>query len=193
MNGNLDSYSIILKNQFSHFNKENEFKKIKAEYENFIVELEADFTKSISNQFKEEGFTQWKIKVDFAPVTELKEENQRIISITQSILTKGEEDYIDMFKDAFEEDGISSDERKLLDKKRDKLNIPPQRAVELENIALKSLSNFTEQEEDYIDMLKDSYEDGKISDDERKLLNKRRDKLGISVDRANEIENTFIK
>ena len=43
-----------------------------------------------------------------------------------------------MFKDAFEEDGISSDERKLLDKKRDKLNIPPQRAVELENIALKS-------------------------------------------------------
>ena len=42
-------------------------------------------------------------------------------------------------------------------------------------------------------MLKDSYEDGKISDDERKLLNKRRDKLGISVDRANEIENTFIK
>lgn len=193
MNGNLDSYSIILKNQFSHFNKENEFKKIKAEYENFIVELEADFTKSISNQFKAEGFTQWKIKVDFAPVTELTEENQRIISITQSILTKGEEDYIDMFKDAFEEDGISSDERKLLDKKRDKLNIPPQRAVELENIALKSLSNFTEQEEDYIDMLKDSYEDGKISDDERKLLNKRRDKLGISVDRANEIENTFIK
>ena len=65
--------------------------------------------------------------------------------------------------------------------------------MELENIALKSLSNFTEQEEDYIDMLKDSYEDGKISDDERKLLNKRRDKLGISVDRANEIENTFIK
>ena len=42
-------------------------------------------------------------------------------------------------------------------------------------------------------MLNDSYEDGKISDDERKLLNKRRDKLGISVDRANELEKSIIK
>ena len=193
MNGNLDSYSIVLKNQFSHFNKENEFKKINAEYENFVVKVGADFTKNISNQFKAEGYTQWKIKVDFAPFSELKEENQRKDSISQSTLKKEEDDYIDFFKDAFEDEGISPDERKLLDKKRDKLNISPQRADELEKIAIKSILNFTEQEEEYIDMLNDSYEDGKISDDERKLLNKRRDKLGISVDRANELEKSIIK
>lgn len=193
MNGNLDSYSISIKNQFSQFNKENEFEKIKAEYENLIVKVGAEFTKKISKQFQEEGFTEWKIEVDFTPVSELKEENFRQVSLAESSLTKEEEDYIDMFKDAFEDDGVSSDERKLLDKKRDKLNIPPQRAEELEKIAIKSVSNFTEQEEEYIDMLKDSYEDGKISDDEKKLLNKRRDKLGISVDRANELEKIVVK
>ena len=193
MNGNLDSYSISTKNQFSQFNKENEFEKIKAEYENLIVKVGAEFTKKISKQFQEEGFTEWKIEVDFTPVSELKEENFRQVSLAESSLTKEEEDYIDMFKDAFEDDGVSSDERKLLDKKRDKLNIPPQRAEELEKIAIKSVSNFTEQEEEYIDMLKDSYEDGKISDDEKKLLNKRRDKLGISVDRANELEKIVVK
>lgn len=193
MNGNLDSYSINIKNQFSQFNKENEFQKIKAEYENLIVKVGAEFTKKISKQFQEEGFTEWKIEVDFVPVNELKEENIKQVSLVQSSLTKEEEDYIDMFKDAFEDDGVSSDERKLLDKKRDKLNIPPQRAEELEKIAIKSVSNFTEQEEEYIDMLKDSYEDGKISDDEKKLLNKRRDKLGISVDRANELEKIVVK
>ena len=141
MNGNLDSYSIVLKNQFSHFNKENEFKKINAEYENFVVKVGADFTKNISNQFKAEGYTQWKIKVDFAPFSELKEENQRKDSISQSTLKKEEDDYIDFFKDAFEDEGISPDERKLLDKKRDKLNISPQRADELEKIAIKSILN----------------------------------------------------
>lgn len=190
-NGHLDSYSIIIRNQFSQLDKENIFNKVKAEYENLIIKVDGGFSQNISKQFKEEGFTEWKLEVKFAPIDKLNEENY-ISPKSITSVSKEEEDYIEMYKDAFEDNTISDDERKLLDKKRDKLKISKERAEELERLALKNLNNFTSQEEEYIEMLRDSFDDGVISNDERNLINKKRERLGISIDRANELERLII-
>ena len=49
-------------------------------------------------------------------------------------------------------------------------------------------SNITNSEEQYISELKACYEDGEISDRERRLLNRLRESLGISEERAAELE-----
>ena len=190
-NGNLDSHSIIIRNQFSQLDKESLFNKIKAEYENLIIKIDGDFSQSISKQFKEEGYTEWKVNVQFAPISKLHEENT-VASIPIASFSKEENDFLEMVTDAFEDNIISDDERKLLNKRRDKLNISKERAEELERIALKSVNNFTSQEEEYIEILKDSFDDGVISSDERNLLNKKRDRLGIAIERANELEKLII-
>lgn len=55
-------------------------------------------------------------------------------SLTTSQLTADEQEYLDEYRACLEEGGISSKERRLLDRLRDKLGIDPSRASELENL-----------------------------------------------------------
>lgn len=99
-----------------------------------------------------------------------------------------EDEYLSEFRACMEDGGeISKGERRLLEKLRIKLGIIEERAAELEQSLL--TSQLTEEEEEYLAEYKECLaEDGIISAGERRLLNKLRDKLGISEDRARELE-----
>ncbi|MDX1957604.1 MAG: hypothetical protein SFU98_03475 [Leptospiraceae bacterium] len=188
MNGNLNSFSLVLRNQFSNLNKKNTLTKIKAEYENLIIKLKGGFSQGFESQFSEDGFTEWKLEVHFAPVSELNDDTQKLeAKPTSSNFTKPEEDYMELVEDAYEDNQISSDERKLLDKKLEKLGIPKNRASELEQIVFQKVLKLSEKEQEYLELYQDSFEDKLISEDEKKLLNKRREKFGITPERAKEI------
>ena len=109
-----------------------------------------------------------------------------------SNISEDEQEYLEEVKMCLEEDNeISSRERRLLDRLRIKLNISEERAKELEE-SLKS-PQLTEDEQEYLEEYKLCLEeDGGISSKERRLLDRLRDKLGISVERANELESSFI-
>ena len=106
-----------------------------------------------------------------------------------SNLSDAEKEYLEEVKMCLEEDNeISSRERRLLDRLRTKLNISEERAKELEE-SLKA-PQLTEDEQEYLEEYKLCLEeDGEISSKERRLLDRLRDKLGISVERAKELEN----
>ena len=108
-----------------------------------------------------------------------------------TILTSEEQEYLEEVKNCLEEDNeISPRERRLLDRLRTKLNISEERAKELED-SLKT-PQLTEDEQEYLEEYKLCLEeDGEISSKERRLLDRLRDKLGISVERAKVLENTF--
>ena len=105
-----------------------------------------------------------------------------------SNISEDEQEYLEEVKMCLEEDNeISSRERRLLDRLRIKLNISEERAKELEE-SLKS-PQLTEDEQEYLEEYKLCLEeDGEISSKERRLLDRLRDKLGISVERAKELE-----
>lgn len=86
-----------------------------------------------------------------------------------------------------EENGeISSGERRLLEKLRKHLGISEERALALEESLKPSL---TEDEKEYLEEYKLCLEEGgSISASERRLLDKLRNRLGISEERAKEIE-----
>lgn len=88
------------------------------------------------------------------------------------------------------EDGgsISDDDRKYLERKRNKFGISPERAVEIESMCKPQL---TENEQEYLDTFREMTSDGEISDRMRRLLDRERESLGISQERAKEIEHTI--
>ena len=109
-------------------------------------------------------------------------------SSAKSQLTSDEEEYLIEYKACLEDDGVITDrERRLLDRIRKSLGISEERARELE--ASCTAPSFTEEEQEYADEIRTCLEEGGcISDRERRLLNKLRISLGISEERANEIE-----
>lgn len=100
-------------------------------------------------------------------------------------------EYLEELKTCFVDGEVSKGERRLLDKLRIKLGISEKRAQELEESLQQSQLSAEEQEylAEYRDCLAYS---GKISAGERRLLNRLREKLGISESRAAELENFFI-
>ena len=106
----------------------------------------------------------------------------------QSGYTPDEQAYLEELEVCLEDDGeISPKERRLLERYRERLGISPERAIELE----KSLSapRLTDDEKEYLEEYKACLEgDGGISPKERRLLNRIRESLGISEERAGEIE-----
>ncbi len=105
----------------------------------------------------------------------------------QSELTEAEQEYLDMVKECFEDGEIGSRERKLLDKIRIKNGISEERAKELESTL--TVPQLTDDEKEYLEAYKDACEDGKVSDKQRRLLEKLRVMYGISEERAKLLEN----
>lgn len=108
--------------------------------------------------------------------------------LTNNVASDLELEYVDELKACIEDGGeISKGERRLLEKLRIKLNITEERAAELEQSL--STPQLSEVEQEYLAEYRECLaEGGEISSGERRLLNRLRDKLGISEQRASELE-----
>lgn len=106
---------------------------------------------------------------------------------TTSSPSEEEQEYVEMYKEYAADGEISERDRKMLDKFRSRLGISEERARELEESCSKP--QLTEDEQEYLEMFKEYAADGEISERDRKMLNKMRDRMGISEERAKEIES----
>ena len=103
-------------------------------------------------------------------------------------LSEAEQEYLDELKACLEDDAeISPRERRLLERLRTNLGISEARATELE--ASLSQPVLTEAEKEYLSEYQECATDGIISDKERRLLDKLRNVLGISEERAKELKS----
>lgn len=79
---------------------------------------------------------------------------------------------------------ITEDDRKFLERKRKKFNISEDRAKEIERELIPSLN---EDEKEYLETFKE-FSSTTITDRIRRLLERERESLNISKERAEEIE-----
>lgn len=101
-------------------------------------------------------------------------------------LTAEEEKYKEEVLFCLEEAGtITDDDRKYLERKRKKFGITEKRAREIEQEATPSL---TENEKEYLETFKELAASGTLTDRAKRLLERERESLGISKERAAEIE-----
>lgn len=116
---------------------------------------------------------------------EVKEPSEKTCD-TPKTLTKEEEQYQEEILFCLEDDGeISEQERVFLERKRKKLGISEERAAEIEQQTAPLL---TKNEQEYLETIRELCTNGIISDRARRLLDRERESLNISVRRAAEIE-----
>lgn len=142
--------------------------------------------------FKSEE-SEYEISVTFKPMNEYIEvaaiENVEVVEIAETCdesLTPNEEKYKEEVLFCLEDDGeISSEERIILERKRNRFGITEERALAIEKMCAPSL---TEAEQEYVDIYKELCADGEITERKRRLLNRERESLGISEQRCVELE-----
>ena len=106
-------------------------------------------------------------------------------------MTDEEQSYAEEVKFCLEDGTIGDKERRFLERMRTKLGISPERAAEIEESLQKP--HLTEEEQEYLDAVKDEIVDGSIPESSRRLLNRLRRSMDISEERAEEIELLAIK
>lgn len=105
-------------------------------------------------------------------------------------LTAEEEKYKEEVLFCLEETGtITDDDRKYLERKRKKFGISEERAREIEEEAVPSL---TENEKEYLETFKELTVSGTLTDRAKRLLERERESLGIPKERADEIEKLVL-
>ena len=107
-------------------------------------------------------------------------------------LTNEEKDYYELLVDLLENGEISDSERNILNKRKEKYSISDSRASEIEEFAkqerLQNLKPQNDSEASYYELILDFMENGIVSESNRKILNKRLEKYGITEARAKELE-----
>ena len=107
-------------------------------------------------------------------------------------LTNEEKDYYELLVDLLENGEISDSERNILNKRKEKYSISDSRASEIEEFAreerIQNLKPQNDSENSYYELILDFMENGIVSESNRKILNKRLEKYGITEARAKELE-----
>ena len=107
-------------------------------------------------------------------------------------LTNEEKDYYELLVDLLDNGEISDSERNILNKRKEKYSISDSRASEIEEFAkqerLQNLKPQNDSETSYYELILDFMENGIVSESNRKILNKRLEKYGVTEARAKELE-----
>ena len=192
MSGGLLTHEERMETKKSQVLEEKELQDIKAEVKGIFAKLNIGFDQNDESRYEQQENAILSIKVQFAPLNELIGENSnsqaKIGSGINIELSANESEYVEEYKECLSNGEISTGERRLLDKLRDKLGISPSRAKELEELL--ATPKLTDDEKEYLEAFKDACEDGKVSDKQRRLLEKLRVMYGISEKRARELENS---
>lgn len=209
MNGGLSTHEERIETKKSQMFEGKELLDLKAEIKGLFVNLNVGFDQNEERKFEQQENAVLSIKVKFAPLNQLngekdtihtqvdnshhqvpvkdKQAQQQIESRSKSSTSENEQEYLSEYKECVSLGEISSGERRLLDKLRDKLGITPTRAKELEESL--NAPKLTEEEQEYLDEYQAVVVDGKITEKERRLLEKLRKMLGLTEDRVKELES----
>lgn len=182
MNTNVLEYSETVSTSQVRFTSDSEKEELKASARYLWAKANTSIDTNVDKQFKETTETQWKIEVKFRSLKDFDTD-----SAYTNELSSEEKEYLDELKECLAENAqISLMERRLLDKFRDRLGISKERADELEHRVMKPV--LTDEEKEYIEIFKELSGEGEITERKRRMLNRERDALGITVERASELE-----
>lgn len=185
MEGGLLSHEERIETKKSQVVDNREMNEIKGELESLFTNMEIAFDKTEESKFEQQENAVLAISVRFAPLSELT--GSSAAQNSQNVcLSANERKYIEEVKECLADGEIGKTARKLLNMTREQLGISEARAAELE--ASVAAPKLTEDEKEYLETYREACADGKISDGERRMLDRYRSKLGISESRAKEIE-----
>ena len=203
LNGNILSYVEHVSSIETTTVSSNQLMSLKGSFEYLFAKVSGSYDAKTDKTFSKTEEIEWEIDMKFKPLQDFDDANvdasngQAVAQIAQtqnSELSEDEMAYKEevefCLEDASEIDALS---RKFLERKRQKLGLSETRAQEIEDMVKASLVSFTDEEKEYMEALDDVIEDGVIPDNVRRLLERERKSLGISEERAKELEEIKCK
>lgn len=199
INGNMLEYNEFVSSSSTKFVSSSEKSDVSASARYIWMKVHTDVSTATSTQLRDTEDTQWKVEVRFRSTDLLNDapvQSKETSAPTQeptfqddtTILTQDESKYLEEVKFCLADDeGIDASARKFLDRLCKRYNISTERAAEIEDMVKPKLSD---DEKEYLDSVKEVLVDGEMSPRDRKLLNRLRDSLGISEERAAELEKS---
>jgi hypothetical protein len=180
------------------------------------TEQNKKITELVDSTFTQSDTIQWDIEIEFESLENieinrlesLKLNNGSFVrndidaepqSNTENNTIKGsnvtndfEQEYIEEVKYMLEDDGIiDAKEQSILERFRTRKGISENKAIELEKKII-PIGDLNENEKEYLDEYKELLNDGEIKEKERKMLNRMANRLVISEERVNQLEE-YIK
>lgn len=201
LNGNILSYVEHVSSIETTTVSSNQLMSLKGSFEYLFAKASGAYDAKTDKTFSKTEEIEWEIDMKFKPLQDFDNayvtNSQATDSIDQSLNSELSEDEI-AYKEEVEfclEDASEIDvhSRKFLERKRQKLGLSETRAQEIEDMVKASLVSFTDEEKEYMEALDDVIEDGVIPDNVRRLLERERKSLGISEERAQELEEIKCK
>lgn len=198
LNGNILSYVEHVSSIETTTVSSNQLMSLKGSFEYLFAKASGSYDAKTDKTFSKTEEIEWEIDMQFKPLQDFDASNgQAVAQIAQTQNSELSEDELAYkeevefcFEDAPEIDALS---RKFLERKRQKLGLSATRAQEIEDMVKASLESFTDEEKEYMEALDDVIEDGAIPNNVRRLLERERKSLGISEERAKELEEIKCK
>lgn len=185
LEGGMLSYTYKIRSTDVSQVSNNQIMDIKASFSFMLQNANANYNVQNDTTFSKREETEWSIQVTFKPLNEFGKQS----AVNSGSLTPREKEYIEEFKACLADNNgtISNSQRRLLEKVRVSLWVSEARARELE--AMCSAPQLTDEEKEYLTEYKACLNDGgTITASERRLLERVRKSLGISEQRAKELE-----
>lgn len=195
LEGNLLNYSEKITSSETTNMTKSQVQNIKASMSYLFLKAKGSMGASVDETFSKTEEKEMVIDIKFRPITEFKkiENNKPSLHSEEQIqpdLSDSEAMFVDEIKFCLEDDGIiDGNEAKYLERKRIKYGISEERAKE---IIEKYSSDYTNDEKEYMEVVKDAIVDGEIPDFARRILLREGNSLNISEERAIELENICI-
>lgn len=203
LNGNILSYVEHVSSIETTTVSSNQLKSLKGSFEKLFIKASGSYDAKTDKTFSKTEEIEWEIDMQFKPLQDFEDDNfnssngQAVAQIAQTQKSELSEDEL-AYKEEVEfclEDAseIDAHSRKFLERKRQKLGLSETRAQEIEDMVKASWVSFTDEEKEYMEALGDVIEDRVIPDNVRRLLERERKSLGISEERAKELEEIKCK
>ncbi len=196
LNGNLLSYREKITSSETIKLSDSQIIDVKAAFSNLLFKVSGTKNSSVEETFSKVEECEYVIDVKFKPVHEFTENN---VIITERVnkpvevvdkedkgFSQEESAFLEECRFCLEDDGIIDDtEKSFLMRKRIKLGLSEERALELMEMCLPKL---TQDEQEYIELIKAIMVDNEIPSTAMRLINRERTILNISEERAKELE-----
>lgn len=181
------SFHECISTSETRFYSSSELDSINAAVKILLVKASGSMNNKEEKEYKESTNTEWSVDVEFWALDEF--DNGKASQKSQKKLTDNEEKYKEEVLFYLEDDGIIDDEeRRFLERKRVRLGISEDRAKEIEEECMPQL---TSEEKEYLEALKELGEVDLQNPRIRRMLDHERDDLGISEERALELEKQY--
>lgn len=182
LNGNMLEYSEYVSTFDTSFTSSSEADDIKASVQYLWNKLDANASSKVEKEFEQKIETQWRIDVKFRSILDFDKSTLK----KEKSLSTNEQSYLETLVDCYSGGEISEREQHMIERMRVSMGISEQRAAELK--AMIQAPQMTEDEQEYLDMYREYAEKGEVTDKERNRLCKYASALGITADRAAELE-----